>query len=330
MSSKRSPTVTATIRAKVQPHGERRQAEGTSVTLPRRSPPGFPLRIGTLSWEGEEPWVQSPDELLTSLAASADSRGICDLIVTAGLTAYEAPSAEAVLAASRGTPVLFEAETEGGDYAWLLVQHRERGPAQTVLRERQLLYRSGQEADMTRLAGVVASGAGVIDFVGTDLCFVLFICGENNLLQPDAGPSVLRAAPGGDEGAGLEEVVGRTWAVLNPAHKPYLKQQIKTSGFGKIAQGINSAGTFGPTLKRLVVGRRHFRDGTTASVALLHVNNFSPRHPKTVPYSSVCFGDTTQRMSHVGTTATGEVAREEPGRTRQWRADVYEVQSGGR
>lgn len=329
MSSKSNPTVTAPTRTKVRPHGDRRQAEGASVALARRTPPGSPLRIGTLSWEGEEPWVQSPGELLASLTA-AGTWGVCDLIVTAGLTVYEAPAAEAVLAASGGTPVLFEAESDGGDYAWLLVRQGNGGPAETVVRERQLLYRSGEVADMTRLAGVIASGAGVIDFEGTDLRLVLFICGENNLLQPDAGPSVLRAVSDDQQAAGPEEVVGGTWAVLNPAHKPYLKQQIKTSGFGKIAQGTNSAGTFGPTLKRLVDGRRQFRDGTTAPVALLHVNNFSPRHPKTVPYASVCFGDTAERVIPVGDMATGEVPREEPGRTRQWQASVYELQVGER
>jgi hypothetical protein len=61
----------------------------------------------------------------------------------------------------------------------------------------------------------------------------------------------------------LAEVLGGSWAVVNPAHKPYLKQKIKNGGFAKIARVRNKAGTFGPTLGRLV--QRGSRTGTARS-----------------------------------------------------------------
>src|SRR5262245_55664606 len=86
-----------------RPAAQRRQSNGSSVLLPRCTIPGSPVRIGTISWEGEEPWVQSPHEFLASVAASADGRDNCDLIVAAGLTASELLSPEDVLSASPGT-----------------------------------------------------------------------------------------------------------------------------------------------------------------------------------------------------------------------------------
>lgn len=90
----RNLTMTATTRTKMRPHGDQDPANGSAITLPRRTILGSPLRIGTLSWDVENSPSQSPGELLASLKAAAESWGVCDLAVAAGLTASSPESSE--------------------------------------------------------------------------------------------------------------------------------------------------------------------------------------------------------------------------------------------
>jgi len=264
--------------------------------------------------------------LWNTLAATAQSRGTCDLIVAAGITFEKSPPAiDEVLAASRGTPVLFEIEAGRRFASWILVHHHDGRSVETILRKGQIVCTSNQATEMSRLASVIASRKGVIDFVDTDLRLVLFICGENNLLQPDSGPSAFRVGPSAHQGDSLEKIVGGTWAVLNPAHTPYYPQ-IKTKGFAKVGVVQSTKGSAGPTLKR-VVEKKTFDDGTRSPVAVIHVNNvFSdpPKRAKTARFAEAVFGDSIKRVRRVHGPVTGLLDKQAIG----WRSCVFEIRTG--
>lgn len=260
------------------------------------------------------------------LAAVFGGRGPYDLILSAGLTVLGSPPAEAVLAASGGSPVLFESRTALG-FAWRLVYTRGGLARSAVLRREQLVFRSKDWPGMERLAKAVASGAGLITFVDSGVRLVLLICGENNWLETGKGPSVFRGLPADVPADAMRAAVGASWAALNPAHDPYLKQKIKNGGLGKIERVQNRAGTFGPTLGRLVEQGGQFRDGIAPPVALIHVNNFHSRRPETVPYTSAAFGDTTHRVRRTVQWACGDRCDSSTAGTHPWRAAVYEIET---
>jgi hypothetical protein len=302
--------------------------DGACARLHRRTPAGTPLRFGTLSWGVGQGWGQPPAEFLASVAAAAPVWGCCDLAVAAGLTLDSLPEPEAVLAASGGTPVLFEAAGDGGNRPWLLAYDQCGTPRQSVLRRRQLAQRFSDEEGFRLVAGAVARSAGVIDFEGASLRLVLFICGENNSLDPYGPRSVLKGAADGPTGAdGLREVLGGPWVLLNPAHAGYFPHALPT-GFGKV--GVVKMGDdreAGPTLRWLAERTKGYRDGTKAPVAVVHVNNFDPGHPQTEGYAAVSFGDTEARVVLTAGPAAGEVAVLDGG-ARPWRACVFEVATG--
>ena len=62
MSSKKTQPLVTRRKPKVRPSGDRTEGAGTSVLLPRRTPQGSPLRLGTLSWGVVDSWRQSAEE----------------------------------------------------------------------------------------------------------------------------------------------------------------------------------------------------------------------------------------------------------------------------
>ncbi len=111
---------------------------------------------------------------------------------------------------------------------------------------------------------------------------------------------------------------------MNPAHAPYFPP-IRSTGFAKVGVVRFEGGQAGPTLRRLVEHQGRDRDGTTAPVGVLHVNNFDPRHPATEEYAAVAFGDRPARARRTLGPATGEVAVSPQAGTRRWLACAYEV-----
>jgi hypothetical protein len=320
---------TTKVRSTASPSGQRREGEGACVVLGRRSLPGSPLRLGTLSWGIGETWRQSPDEFLAAVsAAAAPIWGICDLAVAAGLTIAEMPSPSAVLSASGGTPVVFEVEGEAGERPWLVACNHGGVPQQVILRRRQLAQRFNDHDGFRLVAGAVAGSAGVIEFEGVDLRLVLLICGENNSVDPYAARSVFKRLPEDPtEAAKLQAVVGGRWVMLNPAHAGYYPHALPT-GFGKV--GVVQTGEdrqAGPTLRWLVEREDGYRDGTTAPLAVVHVNNYDRSHEQTVGYVAVSFGDTEERVRRVAGPVAGEIAATSDG-TRPWRACVFEISTG--
>jgi hypothetical protein len=201
-------------------------SEGVAVLLPRRTDPAKPVRLTTLSWslKAGGMWGQSSEQFLASVAQASHRCGSCDLMVTAGLTVDAPPSVGAILKASSGLPVVFEAKKDGL-HSWFLA-HSSDGEGRFALLRRQQVVTSFDQYDrFPRLAEIVASGAGTIAFVDTDLRLVLFICGENNLLDSTRTASVLKAAS--DQESDRERLAGvlsGPWVVLNPAHEPYYPQ----------------------------------------------------------------------------------------------------------
>lgn len=328
MSAERERPARANVQSKVSPPGVAGDGDRACARLQRRTPAGTPLRFGTLSWGVGQGWCQSPAEFVASVAAAAPAWGRCDLAVAAGLTLVGLPEPGAVLAASGGTPVLFEAVGEGGDRPWLLAHDQCGAPRQAVLRRRQLAQRFSDDEGFRLVAGAVAGSAGVINFEGAGLRLVLFICGENNSLDPYGPRSVLKGAADGPTGADdLREVLGGPWVMLNPAHASYFPHALPT-GFGKV--GVVKMGDdreAGPTLRRLAERTKGYRDGTKAPVAVVHVNNFDPAHPQTEGYAAVSFGDTGARVVLAAGPVAGEVAVPGSG-ARPWRAGVFEVATG--
>lgn len=328
MSAERAQNVKPQRQIKARPSGQRREGEGVCVVLGRHSLPGSPLRLGTLSWGIGEMWRQSPDEFLASVSAAAPVWGVCDLALAAGLTITEAPSPSAVLSASGGTPVVFEVEGEAGERPWLVAYKHGGEPRQTVLRRRQLAQRFNDHDGFRLVAGAVAGSAGVIEFEGVALRLVLLICGENNSVDPYAARSVFKRLPENPTAAArLQEVVGSRWVMLNPAHAGYYPHALPT-GFGKV--GVVQTGEdrqAGPTLRWLAEREDGYRDGTTAPLAVVHVNNYDRSHEETVEYAAVTFGDTEERVRRVAGPVTGEIAAVSDG-FRPWRACVFEISTG--
>jgi hypothetical protein len=328
MASRSVPKAKTKLGSTAWPSGQRREGEGACVVLGRRSRPGSPLRLGTLSWGIDETWSQSPDEFLASVSAAAHAWGICDLAVVAGLTITGVPSPNAVLSASGGTPVLFEVQGEGGERPWLVVYNLGGVPRQAILRRRQLAQRFNDHDGFRLVAGAVAGSAGVIEFEDTDLSLVLLICGENNSVDPYAARSVFkRLLEDPTAAVRLREVVGGRWVMLNPAHAGYYPHALPT-GFGKV--GVVQTGEdrqAGPTLRWLVEREDGYRDGTAAPLAVVHVNNYDISHDETVDYAAVTFGDTVERVQQVAGPVTGEIAATSDG-TRLWRACVFGISVG--
>ena len=128
------------------------------------------------------------------------------------------------------------------------------------------------------------------------------------------------------EAARLREVVGGPWVMLNPAHAAYFPQALPT-GFGKV--GVVQTGeerTAGPTLRWLVERADGYRDGTTAPVAVIHVNNYDPAHQETAGYAAVHFGDAA-RVRRAGKPTSGTLGAGSAA-NRPWRACVYEIGAG--
>lgn len=324
MSTERTQSAKPLRRIKVRPPGQRQEGEGACVLLGHRSPSGS-LRLGTLSWGIGGAWRQSPDEFLTSVSAAAPAWKACDLAVAAGLTLAGVPSARAVLSASGGTPVLFEVEGEAGERPWLVAFNHGGVPQQVVMRRRQLAQRFSDHDGFRLVAGAVVRSAGVIEFDGVDLHLVLLICGENNSVDPYAARSVFKELPDGPaETARLREIVGRPWIMLNPAHAGYYPHALPT-GFGKV--GVVQTGEnrqAGPTLRWLVEREDGYRDGTSAPLAVVHVNNYDRNHLETVEYAAVTFGDTEERVRRVAGPIAGEITASSDG-TRPWRTSVFEI-----
>lgn len=325
MSAERTQSVKPQRRIKAKPSGQRREGEGACVLLARRSRPGSSLRLGTLSWGIGESWRQSLDEFLASVSAAAPAWGACDLALTAGLTVAGVPSAREVLSASGGTPVLFEVEGEAGERPWLLAYNLGGVPQQVILRRRQLAQRFNDHDGFGLVAGAVVGNAGVIEFEGVDLRLVLLICGENNSVDPYAARSVFKRPPEDPtEAARLRAVLGERWVMLNPAHAGYYPHALPT-GFGKV--GVVQRGEdrqAGPTLQWLAEREDGYRDGTTAPLAVVHVNNYDLGHEETVDYAAVPFGHTEERVRRAVGPIAGEVAATSHG-TRPWRAYVFEI-----
>jgi hypothetical protein len=326
MSSRELPPSQQKVRSKPGLSGRSTGAEGTGVVLPRRTSSPAALRVGTLSWAVGEPWDQSADELLASLRIALHAGVPCDLAVAAGLTVTDPPDAAEVLAVSDGTPVLFEARVAKRIRSWLLAHWRGGRPQTTTLRRRQLVNRFDDWNRFAKLAEALASGAGCVGFEDTDLQFVLFVCGENNLPRTDTGGSVLKAVPPKSRRRqALARVLGRPWVLLNPAHHPYYPH-VRSTGFAKVGVVGSAGNQVGPTLRRLAELRYAFPDDTNSPAAVIHVNNFDAR-PGTAPYASVVFGDRPGRVRRLSPPRTDEVPTSQAGATRSCRHAVYEVEA---
>ena len=297
------------------PAKDTEQSEGAGVILCRRTP-GRHLRVAVFSWSvlaGDE-HSQSPEELCDSLTGGTERCGPCDLIVTAGLPVNAELSAKTILDSSHGFPVLFESHSGH----WLLAHQDQDEPQITMLRRRQIVSRYDQRKAFSQLAEIIASGSGVIEFAHTDLKLVLFICGENNLLQSQNNTSVLKSGPDGMRL--LSTILGHRWAVLNSAHRAYFPQ-IRSTGFAKVGSVGTGANSAGPTLRKLVESKKVFCDGTRSPIATIHVNNYRDDKPKTQRFSAVGFlneveGDCRMLGPFVGTLTN---------RSRTWRCSVIEL-----
>lgn len=262
--------------------GRRRGAEtaadetgGRGAVLARARQPGA-LRVGTLSFglTADRGHGNLPPDVLFDAIARGFTRVTAapELILTAGRTLSHTPSARDVLAASGGSPVLFEAPHRGQRASWFLAHDGQRGPERLVLRAGQIVHSRDEEREKPdlyrRLAGTLAQGRGFLR-IAHGPTLVLLICGENNVLEccGPAGRRLLRQAAGDVSGA-LQSRLPEPWIVLNPAHGPY--RRWSTSGFTKVAR----LGRAGPTLARITHGRI-LCDGCHEPVALLHCNNFS-------------------------------------------------------
>jgi hypothetical protein len=276
-----------------------------------------------VSWGLGDTWQQSPDDFLATVATASARLGVCDLIVTAGLTVSTEPMSQVVLEASGGTPLLFEVDTGAIGRSWLVAHRIGGSPQNVVLRLRQLAQRFDDYEGFRQVAGAVAGNAGVIEFAGADVRLVLLICGENNSVDPYADRSVFKRRPEGPEQAArLRDTVGGPWVMLNPAHARYYPQVLPT-GFGKVGTvQIGESRKAGPTLRWLAERTRRYRDGTTPPIAVVHVNNFDPQHSETEEFSTVVFG----QARAVGRTTTGMVATVSAGR-RPWRARTIEIET---
>ena len=270
--------------------------------------------------EKGDAWSQSVEQFLSSLIATGIAGQSCDLVMAAGLPLTKPPSSEEVLNASDETPVLFEAKAEGFR-SWFLAHVRDERPQLAQLRLRQIVSASDQHDSFPLVAKVIASGAGTITFLGINFKLVLFICGENNLLQSSDNSSVLKATPADEQDqASLASALSSPWAVLNPAHKPYYPHALPT-GFAKVGTVVMTDRRAGPTLRRVAESRNHFNDGTKSPLAIIHVNNFFTDKPATVPFSSVAFGDSKDRVCCIHGPVAGTLG--DSGAA--WRFSVFEL-----
>src|SRR5262249_16974474 len=153
--------------------------------------------------------------------------------VAAGLPLGVPPVPGEMLNTSESTPVLFEVRRDNGN-AWFLAHEQDGQPRLTLMPARQVITRFDQYDSFPLLAGLLASSGGTIRFAGVELKLVLFICGENNLLQSSKRTSVLKAPPSDEEHRSqLASALSGPWVVLNPAHNPYYPQALP-KGFAKV------------------------------------------------------------------------------------------------
>jgi hypothetical protein len=298
--------------------------EAGGVVLPSRNRADSNLRIATLSWNlawGQEP-VQTVEDFLAFLAAACQGCEECDVVLAAGKIVAACPSAESVVTASCGAPVVFEAVADEGTKSWFIAYQRENLPTVTMLRREQLVFTADQYAAFHDFGEVIAREGGVIRFESSGLTLVLFLCGENNVPQAVGAASILQHAPAHLQTDGsLSRILSGEWVLLNPAHRPYWPQ-IGLKGFLKVGIRTRKDGkAIGRTLERLVTGRRSFRDGTQGPVAVVHANNFHADREGTIPFASVVFGDRAERIRQISESRNGENGIG----TLTWIASVYEI-----
>jgi hypothetical protein len=143
------------------------------------------------------------------------------VVASAAKTAAICPAAGAVLSESGGSLVLFEAVTDEGNCSWSVACRREGTPALTMLGREQLVNKYDESWASPQLAEVIAAGAGVVRFEGSGLKLALFICGQNNVPQADAGTALLKGTPPSFWSSGaLASVFNGEWIMLNPARRP--------------------------------------------------------------------------------------------------------------
>lgn len=288
----------------------RMEVEGP-VTLRRRLENGF-VRIGGLSWGTDGDLnEQSEANFLATLTLAVESHlKKCDLIVAAGLSVnmtsgIKPDLASRVHTATRGIPVLFEVKTK--DYkSWYIVHDN----CITLVRLKQFIETAEQFTKdperYRKFSNILNSRAGEIRFHGLDVSFVLFICGENNALEPYKYNSVIRHP---DVWNLSIPMLKNAWIVINPSHKPYGNHYRTDSGFakvgivkrnyrkdgkkdGEIIKTIN----IGPMLKILaertdIYGKSIENPiGTVPPKGVIHINNYTRNKRETHPYSAVGFG----------------------------------------
>jgi len=290
---------------------------GGGASLGRRTSAGQPIRIATLSWSVPEDdiWGQSARQFTTSLEASAGDRGVCDLILCAGLPVQGSPTAKSILRSSRNTPVMFESASG----AWLLAHVAGGAEILTALRGEQIVARYDDWDAFPEVVDVIADGCGVLSLGDGPLNLVLFICGENNLLQSATRVSVFKSPPSSQaRSQELSQILGGPWIALNPAHSPYYPQN-KMTGFAKVGVVGKAPNSAGPTLRHLAQASASYRDGTTSPAAVIHVNNFFKDVPKTQQVSTVAFGDKPRRLEVQESVASALVDK------LCWQCSVVEV-----
>jgi len=289
------------------------ESEGESIQLTTNSRRDNAIRICTVSWGIAKNGYQSRtvNEFLSTLKRVARDSESCDLVITAGWSISEYVSPKSALEATGGCPLLYE--TAGG--AWLLTHVQNAQPATTLLRREQLVENSKEFHQFSKFVTVISSGAGVIEFTGISFKLVLFICGENNVLQRTTQKSVLHSKAIRDMPP--PETFCGDWVMINPAHRPYWPQ-IRSTGFAKV--GV--VGSARPTLKKLVMSRAEFLDGTRSPIAVVHTNNFLREEPKTHEYSCVVFGDDSVRARK----SDSGVVEDHKGRI-SWKFSTIEIYS---
>jgi hypothetical protein len=290
------------------------QGQVLELVTGRPIDPDGPLRVGTLSWSVPKRVYGRlrTGEFLSALEQVAGRECRPDLLLVSGRTLADEPDALDLAERAAGIPVVLEIANRDGSARWLLANGR--SPCLTLLRQSQILVRSGDSDDTyRRLVAEVVVGNGVIRFGANGMKLLLLICGENNALRWDSSNLSALYYPA----AGLADLLGGRWVVLNPAHSPYWPQ-IRSKGFAKVGVVAGS----GETMARPVARSRTYKDGTSSPIAFVHANNFYAEEPKTKAYASVAFG-ANGRMTP---THTGKgVVSGQCGEDIHWMFSGYEI-----
>lgn len=291
--------------------------------LPRSMSASDPLRFSTLSWSmwGDDEGCndQAPEFFLSSLRSACGAVERQELVLCSGMTVTKVPPVRSILEASGGAPVVFEAT--GGGYIWLAWRGSDGVSRTTRLRDGQILFRHNDPARRFKeTAEAVAQRHGVLRFEGSSICFVILVCGENNVLG--GGRSVFKnQAVSNDRSARLSTILGVPWVLLNPAHRPYFPQ-IASTGFAKVGHVNTPTYEAGPTIGKITKREKPYRDKTCAPVAVLHANNFRLSLQETLPYASVAFG---KRVKAIGNPVQGEIANSTGAGPATWRFARYTI-----